>query len=187
MRVRLEAAGRDPFWLVGNPYDVKRGNGGGGGALTEAASITREQQVERGGGWLQKMFLDRGNQAFSQDVSDSWIFADAAARLLFMQTLAPMDEADYLHAWEGDFFLREDTNNGEGWLELKLPDGIVAITGLLPDGGVGLRINYRIQGPGLEALDEVNGTGEYAWLKDTDGNPLIDCEDFYLAAAEHDE
>lgn len=185
MRARLEATGQDPIWLVGNPFVTTRGNGGGGGAMTENWGITREQQIERGAGWEQKLYLDRGNQGVALDLSDRHEFEDAIARLDFIARLAPMNEADALHAWEGTVYLRLDRAD-DTWKERALPDAVLSLGALMPEGETGLRLTYRIQGPGLAPESEAV-TGTYEWLISAEGEPLMDVENFYLAGGEHDD
>lgn len=178
MRLRLEHESAAPHWLIGDPTVLERE---WSDVLTDTWQITRQNQGVAGAGYKSKVFYDRGNQGVAFDMRGHWIFEDEFARMDFIASLAPVDDEEGLHEWEGDCFLRVE--KGDVWQEWPAPGAVISLSSVAIDAEVGLHLTYRVQVPGLS---RTTTAGMYDWLLDTSGQPLLDTSGRRLASAEHD-
>lgn len=167
------------WWLTGAPDEVPRRISP---ALTESPSFPRAQQTAQGSDWAMVIVYDRGNQAVLDEFNVSIAFSSDMERQAFQAKLAPIDPEDALHPWEGDIIKRIE--EGGEWREWTIPEAALSLAGVDPHGVIGLRLRYRVRGPGI---DTNATTGTYDWLEDTEGRPLLSAESLYLGSAEHEE
>ncbi len=165
MRIRLEASGRLPFWIIGDPAaperDVTDGVPSYSQAINESIQISRNQQTVPGTEWEAKRFRDRGNQSVTIEATGHRIFTSYTERQEYIESLCPLDPDDELHRWQGDIWVRVNETGGV-FRDSLLPDAVIALTGTKIEGATGLYLTYRIQAGGFDfsALREgVEGIG----------------------------
>lgn len=155
MRIRLETSDRPAFWLVGDPGLSARMEASS--ALTEGLQVTRNQQIVAGSDWESILGVDRGNQRVVLTSTTRREFDSEQARMIFITALAAVDSARQLHRWAGNVFVRIDTSP-VAFDEYNLPDSVVALTALVMEGAVGLKLTYQITAGGFG--DASGGFGE---------------------------
>lgn len=162
MRIRIESEDTLPHWLIGDPArperDVEDGLHADSQTLRQAPQITRNQQAMTGAEWEARRFFDRGNKGVAWEFENRRCFSSEIELMDFIQTLAPVEDADQLHVWAGDVWLRSVADASDGtFKEYKLPDAVVSLVGTQQEGKVGLRLTYRIQAGGYELGSEREG------------------------------
>lgn len=167
MRIRLETAGRPPFWLIGDPALNER-------EVTEAMQpvlqITRQQQSVTGAGQDITEHYDRGNQKVVLEATTYREFASEWDRMDYVARLAPTDRAALVHEWEGDAWLRlTRRDGGNDFREWLMPSVVVALAGSELKGEVGLQVRYRITCGGFGARRK-EGTSQVTLLLGSDAD-----------------
>lgn len=145
MRLRLETTDRAPFWLIGDPAMNYRTEGSD--IMDADLQITRNQQGLSGAEWDGQLFFDRGNQKFSITATGWRFFTTEVARMDFIQSLVPQNQADLAHLWEGTVYVRIDT--ADGYKEWPLPGAVVSLVGTRIQGEGGLYLTYRVNAPSI--------------------------------------
>jgi len=152
MRLRLESPHYLPFWLIGDPARNERDPVGGqysdGQTNQESIQITRNQQVVGGAEWESQVTFDRGNGSVRFEAQVRKAFVDEWQLIDFLAQLAAEEEADELHGWSGDVWLRSSKHDGS-FREWLLPDAAVSLMGTKREGAIGLMLTYRITAPGF--------------------------------------
>lgn len=158
MRLRLHAPDRLPFWIVGDPTHNERTEGSS--ALEMKAQISRDQSPVGGAAWDVKKFIDRGNGSVSYDLTARREFATEIERQDFIASLRPVIEADSLHGWSGDAYLRLTVpgSSTDEFKEWHLPGAVLALTGNTIHGACGLLLNYRLTAGGFNLAGTTTGT-----------------------------
>lgn len=142
MRLRLVATDRDPFWIVGDPALSVRGEMSL--ALNERIQITRNQQAVTGAEWEGQLHQDRKNQRVVVSANVRYEFTSGWEQMDFIARLASITEAEQLHRWEGEVWLRLDKPGTTEFKEWRLAEAVIGIAGTELDGEIGLRISYTV-------------------------------------------
>lgn len=161
MQLRLEAPGELPFWLQGNPaLDPREVSE----VLALNLQITRNQQIQTGAEWRSVIATDRRNQKVSFTGYNHMIWQDDPfGPMDYLVQLAPIEEDKELHAWAGTVVVRKSV--GSVFKEYRMPGAVVSLDGVALDGEVGLKLTYRVTGPGFSdtATGGINVQPVWGW------------------------
>lgn len=144
LSLRLHHADHAPYWLVGNPLVDENDRTQ---VLTESWQIGRQQQAMGGAAWFSRQFFDRQNQSVSFEATTLIEFKHPWEQLDFIARLAPENEEEQAHEWDGDVYLRHTL--GQDWREWPMREATVMLAATEIVGDVSLRLRYRIQASGL--------------------------------------
>jgi hypothetical protein len=146
--LRLEAADREPFWLMGDPGKDRRRFSG---AQRPSWNLGRGQQGQSGSEWETMQFTDRKNQQVTLTADAYYTFDSYLAKMDYLARLMHTDPAQQLHRWEGDVWVRVYEVDGASFNEYCMPRAVVSLAGVDAGTETKMTLSYRIQAGGISA------------------------------------
>lgn len=158
-------------WLVGDPARSYREHTP---AANEQRTVTRNQGLKSGVGWLNKKAEDYGNAHVEVRLSTTMLFDSIADAWRWRNALSALAEADQPFPWHGDVILRLLLGDGS-WEEAKMPAANVQLEPLLT-GGLSQPVTYLFTAPYIISNYR---TGRTVALTATAASPATAAEGFF--------